>query len=57
MDACMIDVSEVDCKPGDKVYILANGEQMNDICITHNTISHEVLTMISRRVKRNYVNE
>lgn len=57
MDACMIDVSEVDCKPGDKAYILANGEQMNDICITHNTISHEVLTMISRRVKRNYVNE
>lgn len=57
MDACMIDVSEVDCKPGDKAYVLANGEQMNDICITHNTISHEVLTMISRRVKRNYVNE
>jgi len=57
MDACMIDVSEVACKNGDKAYVLANNEQMNGICITHNTISHEVLTMISRRVKRIYVNE
>lgn len=56
MDACMIDVSEVRCKIGDRAYILSDNEQMKRICVRHNTISHEVLTMISRRIKRKYVN-
>lgn len=55
MDACMIDVSDVRCKVGDKAFILADNAQMNDICVTHNTILHEVLTMISRRIKRKHV--
>lgn len=55
MDVCMIDVSDVQCKVGDKAFLLADSLQMNDICITHNTIPHEVLTMISRRIKRKYV--
>ena len=52
----MIDVSEVLCKIGDRAYILSDNEQMKRICVRHNTISHEVLTMISRRIKRKYVN-
>lgn len=55
MDVCMVDVSDIQCKIGDRAFVLTGNLQMNDICVTHNTISHEVLTMISRRIKREYV--
>jgi alanine racemase len=55
MDMCMADVTNVVCKVGDRAYILGNGIKMEDICKIHNTISHEVLTMINERAERIYV--
>ncbi len=55
MDMCMADVTGVVCNIGDRAYILGNGIEMEDICKIHNTISHEVLTMINGRAERSYI--
>lgn len=52
MDMCMIDVSGIDCKEGDRVVIFSsenNLEKMSGIC---NTIPYELLTGLSHRIKR-----
>lgn len=58
MDSCMVDVSGIDCKEGDEVVIFGGEagsvEQMADKL---GTIPYEVMTSISRRVKRIYVKE
>lgn len=57
MDMCMVDVSEVNCKEGDEAVIFENFEQIQKMAKTLNTIPYEVLTSISTRVKRIYVQE
>lgn len=55
MDMCMIDVSGIDCKKGDLVEIIgphANVFKMSE-CL--NTIVYEVMTGISKRVERVYI--
>jgi alanine racemase len=52
MDMCMIDVSGIDCKEGDRVVIFSsenNLEKMSGIC---DTIPYELLTGLSHRIKR-----
>lgn len=57
MDACMIDVTDVECKVGDSVEIFGNGISVEEIAETLNTIPYEVLTSVSSRVKRIYYRE
>jgi alanine racemase len=57
MDMCMIDVTNVNCKEGDQVIIFENIEQLNAMASAMNTITYEVLTSVSGRVKRVYVQE
>lgn len=57
MDMCMIDVSAVKCKEGDEVIIFENFKQVNLLAQAMNSIPYEVLTGISGRVKRIYVQE
>jgi alanine racemase len=57
MDMCMIDVSEVDCREGDEVVIFENAGQIHDMAKALNSIAYEVLTNVSGRVKRIYVQE
>lgn len=57
MDMCMIDVSGVSCKEGDEVVVFENFRQIQKLSEAMNTISYEVLTSISNRVKRVYVQE
>ena len=52
MDMLMVDVSKIDCKEGDEVIIFDNQETINDLAKAINSISYEILTAISRRVKR-----
>ena len=55
MDSCMIDVSDVDCKVGDTVYIFDNKNiTIEDIADIYGTINYEVLCTISDRVKREF---
>ncbi len=57
MDMCMIDVTNVDCKEGDEVVIFENNEQLMQLSKAMDTIPYEVLTSISTRVKRVYIQE
>lgn len=54
MDMCMIDITGIDAKEGDEVVIFDSVDSILRIAETLQTIPYEVLTNISRRVKRIY---
>ena len=54
MDVAMIDVTDIDCKEGDRVEIFGNNLPVTVLSDALNTIPYEVLTTISQRVKRIY---
>lgn len=60
MDSCMIDVTDVGgVSEGDEVVIFsaAAGNNLNDMARVLGTISYEIMTSVSARVKRIYVRE
>ncbi len=57
MDMCMVDISEVNCEEGDEVIIFETNVQLQNLAQSLQTIAYEVLTGISARVKRVYVQE
>ncbi len=57
MDMCMIDVTHIACKEGDEVILFETNEQLMKLSASMETIPYEVLTNISTRVKRVYVQE
>jgi Alr-MurF fusion protein len=57
MDMCMIDITEVNCEEGDEVIIFETNSQLQNLAQSLQTIAYEVLTGISARVKRVYVQE
>ena len=57
MDMCMIDVTNINCQEGDEVIIFENVNQINALAKALDSISYEVLTNVSARVKRIYVQE
>jgi alanine racemase len=57
MDMCMIDLTGVMCEEGKEVILFENNEQLNQLARDMGTISYEVFTGISSRVKRVFVEE
>lgn len=57
MDVCMIDVTGIDCKEGDQVEIFGDNLPVTVLSDALGTIPYEVLTCISNRVQRVYVQE
>lgn len=57
MDACMIDVTDVECGVGDKVEIFGNNVPVQELSDSLDTIPYEILTSVSTRVKRVYYRE
>jgi alanine racemase len=57
MDMCMIDITDIDANENDEVIIFGEKYSVNDIAKDLQTIPYEVLTSISRRVKRIYYQE
>ena len=57
MDACMIDVTGIDCKEGDAVEIFGPNASVQRLADVLDTIPYEVLTSVSPRVKRVYYRE
>ncbi len=57
MDACMIDVTGVECSVGDRVEIFGDNIPVQELADTLDTIPYEVLTSVSSRVKRIYYRE
>jgi alanine racemase len=54
MDMCMIDITGLDAKEGDSVEIFGKNLPVTDVAHWMNSIPYEVLTGISKRVKRTY---
>ncbi len=52
MDMIMVNITKIDCKEGDEVVIFDHQTTVNDLAEQANTISYELLTAISQRVKR-----
>ncbi|MES2515357.1 MAG: bifunctional UDP-N-acetylmuramoyl-tripeptide:D-alanyl-D-alanine ligase/alanine racemase [Bacteroidota bacterium] len=57
MDMCMIDITGISCKEGDEVIVFDTLLQLISLSKAMDTIPYEVLTGISTRVKRIYVQE
>ena len=57
MDMCMVDITDIDAKEGDDVIIFGKEYPISEMAKTLDTIPYEVLTNISRRVKRVYYHE
>ena len=57
MDVAMIDVTDIDCREGDTVEIFGSHLPVTVLSDCLDTIPYEVLTGISNRVKRVYVQE
>lgn len=55
MDMIMVDITHINCKEGDEVIIFDKTTTAEDFASTTNTISYEIITSISRRVKREIV--
>ena len=54
MDVCMIDVTDIDCRVGDRVEIFGPSLSAEVVASWLDTIPYEVLTNVSERVKRVY---
>jgi alanine racemase len=58
MDMCMVDITNIpEAQEGDEVTVFGQELPLTDIAQWSSTISYEIMTGISQRVKRVYVNE
>ena len=55
MDMIMVEVTDIDCKEGDQVIVFGNQTTAEDLSQAINTISYEILTAISQRVRREII--
>ncbi|WP_372757079.1 alanine racemase [Mariniflexile sp.] len=55
MDMIMVNVTDIDCKEGDEVIVFGPNTTAENLAETANTISYELITGISQRVKRVFV--
>ena len=55
MDMIMVNVTNIDCKEGDEVIVFGPNTTAESLAETANTISYELITGISQRVKRVYL--
>jgi alanine racemase len=52
MDMLMIEITNIDCKEGDEVIVFGAENNLESLTDSINSISYELLTAISQRVKR-----
>ncbi len=57
MDMSMIDVTGIDCQVGTKVEIIGHHQKIEQLAAAMQTIPYEVLTSMSKRLQRIYVEE
>lgn len=57
MDMTMVDISHLSCNEGDAVLIIGNIQHLEALAKASATIPYEILTSISQRVKRIYLEE
>ncbi len=52
MDMIMVDVTDIDCKEGDEVIVFGPSATAEELSAAINSISYELITAVSQRVKR-----
>ena len=57
MDMCMVDVTGMDVKEGNEVIVFGAERSIHDLAREMGTIPYEILTGISKRVKRVFFQE
>jgi len=57
MDMCMLDITGIEAKEGDEVIVFGREKPVRDLAREMDTIPYEILTGISRRVRRVYFHE
>ena len=57
MDMCMVDISAIQVAEGDSVEIFGNNVKVQEMSNILDTIPYEILTNVSSRVKRIYIQE
>ena len=57
MDMCMIDITHIPAQEGDEVIVFDSAESLHQLSKTLGTIPYEILTSVSARVKRIYLQE
>lgn len=57
MDMCFVDVTDIPCKEGDRAVFFGEGDLLESNAAAAGTIPYELLTAVSPRVKRVYVQE
>ena len=57
MDMIMVNVTHIDCKEGDEVIVFGKHQSAEVLAATANTISYEIITSVSQRVKRIFLSE
>jgi alanine racemase len=55
MDMIMVDVTNIECREGDEVIVFGPDTSADHLATRANTISYELLTGISQRVKRTFL--
>ncbi|MFY0712204.1 alanine racemase [Seonamhaeicola sp. NFXS20] len=55
MDMIMVNITDIDCKEGDEAIIFDANNTAESLAETANTISYELITGISKRVKRTFL--
>ncbi|MBR9854822.1 MAG: alanine racemase [Algicola sp.] len=57
MDMIMVNVTGINCKEGDEAIVFGPQKSAEQLASMANTISYEILTAISQRVKREIINQ
>ncbi|MFY0643845.1 MAG: bifunctional UDP-N-acetylmuramoyl-tripeptide:D-alanyl-D-alanine ligase/alanine racemase [Bacteroidia bacterium] len=57
MDMTMCDVSDIECKVGDRAIIFGEDPHVEELAVKLDTISYDILTSVSERVNRVYYQE
>ncbi len=57
MDMIMVDITPIDCQEGDEVVIFDHDNTAEALAERANTISYELITSISQRIKRQYITD
>jgi alanine racemase len=55
MDMIMVNITNIDCKEGDEVIIFDSKHKVSDLSESLETISYEIITSVSKRVKRSFI--
>ncbi len=56
MDMILVNVTDINCKEGNPVIIFDTQNKVEELANTCHTISYEILTAISQRIKRTFIN-